>query len=105
MTVDSRVTVAQEFFRNLYAGNVSAACDLLDQHVVYIVPGRHEVSGVFQGVQATANHLATFLRLLTEDPIDLLQWEDWMSGIDNVHVSRGFTFSDRTRSTISDLST
>jgi ketosteroid isomerase-like protein len=80
---DSRVTVAEDFFQKIFGGDVAAACDLLDPQVVDVVPGTHAPSGVFQGVQAVAAHLSTFLRL-TEDPIDLLQWEDWMAGIDNV---------------------
>jgi ketosteroid isomerase-like protein len=80
---DSRITVAEDFFQKLFGGDVSAAYDLLDPEVVDVVPGTHAASGVFQGVQAVATHLSTFLRL-TEDPIDLLQWEDWMAGVDNV---------------------
>jgi ketosteroid isomerase-like protein len=80
---DSRITVAVEFFQKIFGGNVSAACDLLDPEVVDVVPGTHAPSGVFEGIQAVAAHLSTFLRL-TEDPIDLLQWEDWMAGVDNV---------------------
>src|ERR1700722_8074413 len=80
---DSRVTVAQDFFQELFGGNVAAARDLLDPQVVDVVPGTHAPSGVFQGVDAVTAHLSTFLRL-TEDPIDLLEWEDWMAGVDNV---------------------
>jgi ketosteroid isomerase-like protein len=80
---DSRVMVAQEFFQKFFGGNVSAACDLLDPDVVDVVPGTRAPSGVFQGAQAVAAHLSTFLRL-TEDPIDVLKWEDWMAGVDNV---------------------
>jgi ketosteroid isomerase-like protein len=80
---DARVTVAEDFFQNIFGGNVAAACDLLDPQVVDVVPGTHAPSGVFEGVQAVAAHLSTFLRL-TEDTIDLLQWEDWMVGVDNV---------------------
>ncbi len=80
---DPRVTVAADFFRKFFGGNVSAACDLLDPQVVDVVPGTHALSGVFQGVQAVTAHLSTFLRL-TEEPIDVLEWEDWMAGVDNV---------------------
>ena len=80
---DPRVTVAQEFFQKLFGGDFSAARDLLDPQVVDVVPGRHPPSGVFQGVEAVATHLSTFLQL-TEDPIDVLKWEDWMAGVDNV---------------------
>ena len=80
---DSRVTLAEEFFQKFFGGNVLAACDLLDPQVVEVVPGRLPPSGVFRGVQAVAAHLSNFLRL-TEDPIDVIEWEDWMAGVDNV---------------------
>jgi ketosteroid isomerase-like protein len=80
---DSRVTVAADFFQKFFGGNVAAACDMLDPQVVDVVPGAHAPSGVFQGAQAVAAHLSTFLRL-TEDPIDVLKWEDWLAGVDNV---------------------
>lgn len=80
---DSRVTLAEDFFQKFFGGNVSAACDLLDPQVVDVVPGTHSGSGVFRGVREVASHLSTFLRL-TENPIDVLQWEDWMAGVDNV---------------------
>ncbi len=80
---DPHVKVAMEFFEKFFGGSVSAACDLLDPQVVDVVPGSHPLSGVFQGVQAVEAHLSNFLRL-TEDPIDVLQWEDWMAGVDNV---------------------
>ncbi len=83
MEQDSRVTVAQDFFQQFFGGNVSAACELLDPQVVFVVPGTQAASGVFQGVEAVKAHLSTVLRL-TEDPIDVLQWEDWMAGVDNV---------------------
>jgi ketosteroid isomerase-like protein len=80
---DSRVTVAADFFRDLFGGNVAAARDLLDPQVVDVVPGAHGPSGVLQGAEAVAAHLSTFLQL-TEDPIDVLEWDDWMAGVDNV---------------------
>lgn len=80
---DSRIEVAEDFFQKLFAGNVAAASDLLDPQVVDVVPGMHPPAGVFQGAQAVTAHLSTFLRL-TEDPIDLLKWEDWLAGVDNV---------------------
>ncbi len=80
---DARVTVAVDFFQKAFGGNVSAARDLLDPQVVDVTPGTGAPSGVFQGVQAVVEHLSTFLRL-TEDPIDLLEWEDWMAGVVNV---------------------
>jgi ketosteroid isomerase-like protein len=80
---DPRVAVAQDFFQRFFGGDVAAARELLDPHVVDVAPGRHPGAGVFQGVEAVAAHLSSFLAL-TEDPIDLLQWEDWLAGVDNV---------------------
>jgi ketosteroid isomerase-like protein len=80
---DSRVTLAADFFQKFFGGDVSAACELLDPQVVYVVPGTHAASGVFRGVQAVVAHVSTFLKL-TEDPIDVLQWEDWLAGVNNV---------------------
>jgi ketosteroid isomerase-like protein len=80
---DSRITVAEEFFQKFFGGDVAAACDLLASQVVYVLPGKHAPSGVYRGVQAVSAHLSTFLRL-TEDPIDVLEWEDWLAGVDYV---------------------
>jgi ketosteroid isomerase-like protein len=80
---DPRVRVAADFFQKIFAGNVSAASDLLDPQVVDVVPGQSAPAGVFNGVKAVAKHLSTFLQL-TEDPIDVRKWEDWLAGIDNV---------------------
>jgi ketosteroid isomerase-like protein len=80
---DPRVAVAQDFFQRFFGGDVAAARELLDPQVVDVAPGTHPGAGVFQGVEAVAAHLSSFLRL-TEDPIDLLQWEDWLAGVDNV---------------------
>jgi ketosteroid isomerase-like protein len=80
---DSSVTVARDFFQKLFAGDVASACDLLDPLVVEVIPGTGPHSGVFRGAQAVAAHLSTLLRL-AENHIDLLKWEDWMVGVDNV---------------------
>jgi ketosteroid isomerase-like protein len=80
---DSRVTVAVDFFQKFFGGDVPGACELLAPDVVEVVPGTRPPSGVFRGVQAVAAHLSTFLRL-TEDPVDVLKWEDWMAGVDHV---------------------
>jgi ketosteroid isomerase-like protein len=80
---DPRLTVAEDFFQKFFGGDVSAASDLLDPQVVDVVPGNRAGSGVFKGIQAVVAHLSAFLRLI-EDPVDVLKWEDWMAGVDNV---------------------
>jgi ketosteroid isomerase-like protein len=90
---DPRIRLAADFFQKYFAGDVGAACELLDPNVVYLVPGKNPASGTFHGISGVAKHLATFLRL-TEDPIDVLQWEDWMGGVDHtaglarIHLQR-----------------
>ena len=81
---------------------MSAACDLLDPQVVDVVPRRRAPSGVFKGVQAVAAHLSTFLRL-TEDPIDVLKWEDWLAGVNNVAGLAKIHLHARAKSTTSEL--
>ena len=80
---DQRAAVAADFFRTFYNGDVAEACEYLDPAVVYVVPGRQPAAGTFQGVEAVAGHLATFLRL-TGNAIDVLAWEDWLVGTNNV---------------------
>jgi ketosteroid isomerase-like protein len=83
VTTDARIAVAEDFFQKYFGGDVAAACDLLDPQVMFLLPGRRPPSGAFKGAQAVAEHLRDFLEL-TEDPIDVLKWEDWMAGVDNV---------------------
>ena len=83
MTEDSRIRVAQQFFQRYFSGDVTRARDLLDDQVVFHVPGRHKPAGDFVGIDAVTNHLNEFGALL-ESPVDVLQWEDWMAGVDYV---------------------
>jgi ketosteroid isomerase-like protein len=83
MTEDSRLRVTQEFFQQYFAGEVGRARELLDEHVVYRVPGAHRPSGDFVGIDAVTKHLSEF-RSLLESPVDVLQWKDWMAGVDYV---------------------
>jgi ketosteroid isomerase-like protein len=93
MAEDSRLQVAQEFFQRYFSGDVPKAREFLDEHVVYRVPGGHRPAGDFVGIDAVAAHLHEFSTLL-QSPIDLLQWEDWMAGVDyvaglaSVHLQR-----------------
>jgi len=83
MAEDSRVRIAQEFFQQYFGGDVARARELLDEQAVYRVPGAHRPAGEFVGADAVAGHLRQF-RALIADPVDVLQWEDWMAGVDYV---------------------
>jgi uncharacterized protein len=83
MAEDSRIRVAQEFFQRYLGGDVTRASALLDDQVVYHVPGSHRPAGVFTGAEAVVNHIRDLLALI-ESPIDVLQWQDWMAGVDYV---------------------
>jgi ketosteroid isomerase-like protein len=83
MAEDSRIQVAQEFFQRYFSGDVARASELLDDQVVYRVPGLRKPAGVFVGAEAVVRHIRNFLALL-ESPVDVLKWEDWMAGADYV---------------------
>ena len=70
------------FVSEVFGGDVSAACELLDPQVVDAVPGTRAVSGGFKAFRLCGVPLNLFR--LTEDPIDVPEWEDWMTGVDNV---------------------
>jgi ketosteroid isomerase-like protein len=83
MTSDTRIAAAQEFFQRSFHGDVSSAMELLDEKVTYHVPGVHQLSGNFEGPEAVAQHLARLLQL-TNGTVNVLQWEDWMLGVNHV---------------------
>ncbi|HXW34351.1 MAG TPA: nuclear transport factor 2 family protein [Acidimicrobiales bacterium] len=90
---DKRMEVAQEFFQRFYRGDVSGAAELLDENVTYHVPGSHQISGLFQGVQAVKDHLEKVIEL-SEHTVRVVRWVDWMVGVNHlsaiaeVHVQR-----------------
>ncbi len=83
MTTDDRSAVAQEFFQRCFRGDVSAAVGLLDPKVRYRVPGSHRLAGTFEGPPSVTGHLEELLRE-THHSVDVLQWEDWMTGVNNL---------------------
>ena len=79
---DPRIAVAQDFFAKYFAGDVAGAARLLDKDIVYRAPGRHIAAGVSRGVKQVTEHMSQFLELTNS--VDVLQWEDWMSGVNHV---------------------
>lgn len=80
---DDRLALVQTFFTRYLEGDVGEAVKLLEPTVVYHVPGRVGPVGDFVGPKAVAEHLRHFLEL-TEKPIDVLSWDDWLVGNTNV---------------------
>ena len=83
MTSDMRIAATQQFFQRSLRGEVASAMELLDEEVSLDVPGSHQLSGHFEGPEAIAQHLGKLLRL-TNRTANVLQWEDWMAGINHV---------------------
>ncbi|HXX90965.1 MAG TPA: hypothetical protein VEI83_12175 [Acidimicrobiales bacterium] len=83
MIIDKPSAVAEDFFQKCFRGDISAAVELLDPKVSYRVPGSHRLAGTFEGAQAVTGHIEELLRQ-THHAVDVLQWEDWMIGINNV---------------------
>lgn len=83
MTIDRSNAVAQDFFQKCFRGDIASAIELLDPNVTYRVPGSHRLAGTFLGPHAVARHVEELLRE-THHTLDVLQWEDWMIGVNNL---------------------
>lgn len=83
MTLDNPSAVAQDFLQKCFRGDFSAAAELLDPKVTYRVPGSHRLAGTFEGPQEVAGHFEELLRQ-THHTMNVLQWEDWMIGVNNL---------------------
>jgi ketosteroid isomerase-like protein len=76
------VRVAQAFFRSFFAGDVTEATAVLHPEVRYRVASMGKTMTTYQGVTEVIDHLHSFLKAI--DAVDVLQWEDWLSGVNNV---------------------
>jgi ketosteroid isomerase-like protein len=76
---DDRLKMVQTFFNCYFDGDVDKAVTFLEPTVVYHVPGRAAPMGDFVGPAAVAKHLHKLLEL-TEKPVDVLSWDDWLVG-------------------------
>jgi ketosteroid isomerase-like protein len=79
----SQVAVVEKFFRLAFHGSFAETVDDLDPNVTYHVPGTHQLAGTFVGPDAVSEHVAKLLHM-TSDRVDVIQWEDWLQGINNV---------------------
>jgi len=83
VTSDKPSAVAQDFFQRCFRGDLSSAEELLDPTATFRVPGSHRLAGTFEGPQAVARHVEELLRQ-THHTLDVLKWEDWMIGFNNL---------------------
>jgi ketosteroid isomerase-like protein len=81
MTSDARIATAKEFFEKSFRGEVPM--ELLEEDVIYDVAGVHQLMGHFEGREAVAQHMSK-LRQLTHETVNVLQWEDWLVGVNHV---------------------
>jgi hypothetical protein len=80
---DPRVRTAQTFFQAYFEGDVARATKALDPDVRYRVTTAGRKMTTYEGVTAVVDHLKSFLKFV-DAPIDVLQWEDWLAGINYV---------------------
>lgn len=85
MAREKWTSVVQEFLQKCFEGAIGEAVELLDPEVTYHVPGSNSQAGHFKGAQAVAQHISALLAL-TEHTVNVLQWEDWMLGVNYVAV-------------------
>jgi ketosteroid isomerase-like protein len=78
-TFGDRLSLVQTFLQHYTEGHVDDAVRLLAPTVEYTVPGVRGPASRFVGPEAVANRLEKLLRV-TERPIDVLKWEDWLVG-------------------------
>jgi ketosteroid isomerase-like protein len=83
MASDMGLATVQKFFLQSFAGNVASAIEFLDRDVSYHVPGSSPIAGNFEGPEAVTQHVSELLQL-TNRTVDVLQWEDWMAGINHI---------------------
>ena len=82
-TPPDKLVLVQTFFQRYFDGQVGEAVTLLDPAAEYRVPGIGTPGGTFVGRAAVAGHLDRFLEL-TERRVDVLKWEDWLTGESSV---------------------
>ncbi|MGH9029135.1 MAG: hypothetical protein ACRDV4_05920 [Acidimicrobiales bacterium] len=80
MTGEKQIAIAQEFFQKSFRNEMTSAVELLAPDVTYHVAGLHRLAGTFEGPAAVCEHVGEFLRL-TNNTVNILQWEDWMIGV------------------------
>jgi ketosteroid isomerase-like protein len=78
-----RLLNAKRFFLSYSLAGLDEAVQLLSPGVVYTVPGRHRLSGVFRGPDEVRRHIADLVDF-SRGTFEVLQWIDWLVGESHV---------------------
>ncbi len=74
-----RLMNARRFFLSYSSKHLDEAVELLSPHVVYSIPGRSRLSGVFHGPDEVRQHIAKLIDF-SRGTFEVLKWVDWMVG-------------------------
>jgi len=75
-----RLLNARQFFRSFsLTPPPDDVARLLSPNVVFTVPGRHKLSGVFHGLDEVRSHIAMLVDY-SKGTFEVLKWMDWMMG-------------------------
>jgi ketosteroid isomerase-like protein len=80
-----RVVNAKKFFLSYSARELDGGLELLSPDVVYSVPGRSKLSGVFRGRDEVRRHIVKLLDF-TRGTFEVLKWMEWMVGESHITV-------------------
>lgn len=79
-----RLLNARRFFLSYSLKELDVAIRLLSPDVVYTVPGKSQISGVFRGPDEVRHHIVKLIEL-SRGTFEVLKWMDWMVG--ETHIS------------------
>jgi hypothetical protein len=79
----ARLANTRRFLLDMMAGRLDDAITLLSPEVVYRVPGRNPLAGVFHGPTEVRKHLVKLLSD-TAGTYEILKWVDWLVGASHV---------------------
>jgi ketosteroid isomerase-like protein len=79
----ARLVNARRFLMGIIAGDTRDVLSLLSPDVVYTVPGRSSMAGVFRGPEEVAEHTGRLFSA-TSGTLETLKWVDWLVGLTHV---------------------
>jgi ketosteroid isomerase-like protein len=74
-----RLVNAKRFFMSYSLSRLEEAVRMLSPKVVYTVPGKSPISGVFHGPDEARGHIIKLIEL-SRGTFEVLKWMDWMVG-------------------------
>lgn len=79
----ARLVNARRFLLGITTDHSGDVLSLLSPEVVFTVPGRGPLAGVFRGPTAVYEHIARLFSL-TSGTFEILKWVDWLVGSGHV---------------------